>query len=200
MSAVDPRHLLARALLVGAVLLLAGQVPRADTLQTAEARLQADLEVLKVFRPSYPFWQHVFSIPDGRIAFGSARDGRLIATFPTKGDWSTGATWADVSLGTTVTDVKWPLKLDARRDLVVQRLEPTTGPLLSNPTRGQFLLPNIPQYGGFLSEWGLIYERFGVPADIGLAQAVLESGRVPTHSASASGSAATGRCSIACRR
>ena len=39
-----------------------------------------------------------------------------------------------------------------------------------------FLLPNVPKYGPFLGEWSLIYERFGVPADIGLAQAVLESG------------------------
>jgi hypothetical protein len=34
----------------------------------------------------------------------------------------------------------------------------------------------VPRYGPFLSEWGLIYERFGVPAEIGLAQAILESG------------------------
>ena len=68
------------------------------------------------------------------------------------------------------------MKVDDRRDLVVARLEPSLGPLLHNPTRGQFLLPNIPRYGPFLGEWSLIYERFGVPADIGLAQAILESG------------------------
>jgi hypothetical protein len=45
-----------------------------------------------------------------------------------------------------------------------------------NPTRGQFLMPNAQRYGGFLREWGTIYERFGVPAEIGLAQAILESG------------------------
>ena len=55
-------------------------------------------------------------------------------------------------------------------------LEPTTGPLVHNPTRGNFLLDNVPRYGGFLSEWAAIYERFGVPAEVGLSQAVLESG------------------------
>jgi hypothetical protein len=68
------------------------------------------------------------------------------------------------------------VRLDDRRDEVVRRLAPTVGPLLSNPTRGLFLLPNVPKYGPFLGEWSRIYERFGVPADIGLAQAVLESG------------------------
>ena len=53
---------------------------------------------------------------------------------------------------------------------------PVTGPLVHNPTRGQFLMPNAQRYGSFLQEWGTIYERFGVPAEIGLAQAILESG------------------------
>ena len=39
-----------------------------------------------------------------------------------------------------------------------------------------FLLPNAERYGSFLDQWGAIYERFGVPAEIGLAQAVIESG------------------------
>lgn len=155
---------------------LLGASPSADTARPAEARLHADLNVLKVFRPSYPFWQHIFTIPDGRIAFGSATDGRLVATFPARGDWANGAVWAQPDLTVALSGVKWPIKLDDRRDLVVRRLEPSLGPLLHNPTRGQFLLPNIPRYGPFLGEWSRIYERFGVPADIGLAQAILESG------------------------
>lgn len=35
------------------------------------------------------------------------------------------------------------------------------------------------QHGNFLSEWSAIYERFDVPADIGLAQAMVESGFAP---------------------
>ena len=50
---------------------------------------------------------------------------------------------------------------------VVRLLEPVTGPLVHNPTRGQFLMPNAQRYGSFLQEWGTIYERFGVPAEIG---------------------------------
>ena len=165
-----------RLLLIVLVVALAGSSPSAETARQAEARLQADVDVLRAFRPAYPFWQHIFTIPDGRIAFGSAVDGRLLATFPSKGDWSAGAVWSEASLGTPLTGVQWPVKLDDRRDLAVARLEPSLGPLLHNPTRGQFLLPNIPRYGPFLGEWSLIYERFGVPADIGLAQAILESG------------------------
>ena len=37
-------------------------------------------------------------IPDGSIAFGSAVDGRLLATFPAKGDWTRKAVWADPEL------------------------------------------------------------------------------------------------------
>jgi hypothetical protein len=155
---------------------LLGASPSAETSRLAEVRLQADLEVVRVFRPSYPFWQHIFTIPDGRIAFGSAKDGRLVATFPSKGDWTGDAVWLQPDLGTTLADVKWPLKVDDRRDLVVARLEPAIGPLVHNPTRGRFLMPNVARYGSFVGEWGSIYERFGVPADIGLAQAILESG------------------------
>jgi hypothetical protein len=143
---------------------------------TVAARLQSDLEVVAMFRPAYPFWQYIFIIPDGRIAFGSGEDGRLLVTFPSTGDWARNAEWADPRLVGSLDGAAWPKRLDDRRDLVVRRLEPEVGPLVHNPTRGQFLLPNVPNYGPFLDEWSLIYERFGVPAEIGLAQAILESG------------------------
>ena len=52
------------------------------------ARYQSDLATVRTFRPAYPFWQHLFTIPDGRIILGSAKDGRLLATLPVQGDWA----------------------------------------------------------------------------------------------------------------
>ena len=60
-----------------------------------QARLRADVAAMQTFRPGYAFWRHVFTIPDGSIAFGSAVDGRLLATFPVKGDWTRRAVWTD---------------------------------------------------------------------------------------------------------
>jgi hypothetical protein len=114
--------------------------------------------------------------PDGRIAFGSGKDGRLLAVFPTAGDWAHDGTWEDPALVGALSGHSLPKALSARREEVVRLLQPTTGPLVHNPTRGQFLAPNAQRYGSFLGEWSAIYERFGVPAEVGLAQAILESG------------------------
>ena len=142
----------------------------------SRARLDLDMLAVQSYRPEYPFWQHIFTIPDGRIAFGSAQDGRLLAVFPTAGDWTRDADWEDKTLAGVLDGQTWPKRLELRRDQVVRVLTPMTGPLVHNPTRGQFLTPNAQRYGSFLREWGTIYERFGVPAEIGLAQAILESG------------------------
>jgi hypothetical protein len=145
-------------------------------LGVVEARFQADLETVQTFRPAYSFWRHIFTIPDGRVAVGSARDGRLLAVFPVRGDWVKDATWEDASLRDALSGHTLPRTLSARRDAMVRLLTPAAGPLVHNPTRGQFLLPNASRYGSFLEEWGTIYARFGVPPEIGLSQAVLESG------------------------
>lgn len=129
-----------------------------------------------MFRPEFPFWQHIFTIPDGRIAFGSAQDGRLLGSFPTAGDWVRDGVWEEQTLNGLLEGQTLPKDLNARRDEVVRLLTPVIGPVVNNPTRGQFLMPNAQRYGSFLREWGTIYERFGVPAEIGLAQAILESG------------------------
>jgi hypothetical protein len=142
----------------------------------ARARLDLDLAAVQMYRPSYPFWQHIFTIPDGRIAYGSAQDGRLIAVFPSAGDWARDAVWEEQGLTGFLNGQTLSKRLNDRRDEVERLLTPVTGPLVHNPTRGQFLAPNAQRYGTFLKEWGTIYERFGVPAEIGLAQAILESG------------------------
>ena len=140
------------------------------------ARLRADVAAMQAFRPRYPFWRHVFIIPDGAIAFGSAADGRLLATFPSKGDWSARAVWTDPTIARTLDGQSLARKLADRREQVALLMDQVAGPVLHNSTRGDALLMNVPRYGGLLAEWGAIYERFGVPADIGLAQVILESG------------------------
>jgi hypothetical protein len=84
--------------------------------------------------------------------------------------------WEEQALAGFLNSQTLPKRLNDRRDEVARLLTPITGPLVHNPTRGQFLAPNAQRYGSFLQEWGTIYERFGVPAEIGLAQAILESG------------------------
>ena len=142
----------------------------------SNSRLQADIGAMQAFRPGYLFWRHIFTIPDGRIAYGSAEDGRLLVTFPAKGNWVRAGDWKDPGLAASLNGKSLPRRLHDRRKKTAELLEPITGPLLHNPTRGMFLLQNVDRYGGFLSQWGAIYERFGVPAEIGLAQAIIESG------------------------
>ena len=141
-----------------------------------EARRRADFAAMRAFRPGYTFWQHIFTIPDGSIAYGSAVDGRLLATFPAKGDWVRKGVWADPTIARILEGQQLAHKLSERREQVAGLLEPAAGPVVHNSTRGDALLMNAGRYGPFLEEWGAIYERFGVPAEIGLAQVIFESG------------------------
>ena len=149
--------------------------------EIAEARRQDDFAAMRRFRPGYSFWRHVFILPDHRIAYGSALDGRLLATFPTRGDWTRDAVWVDSTLAASLDGEVLARKLADRREQVALALERAVGPVLNNATRGDALIPNASKYGRFLSEWSAIYERFGVPGDIGLAQVILESGLSPTR-------------------
>ena len=51
-----------RLFLIVLALALTGASPSAETARQAEARLQADVDIVKAFRPAYPFWQHIFTI------------------------------------------------------------------------------------------------------------------------------------------
>lgn len=141
-----------------------------------DQRVTGDVMALDRYRPGYSFWTHVFSRPDGEVVYGSAETGALLAAFPSYGDWIREGRWENDGLSDLVGDRPMPRRLNDRRDLVAQILEPITGPVLHNPTRGDFVSPNLRLYGGFIEEWGRIYERFGVPAELGLAQALIESG------------------------
>src|SRR5262245_51947079 len=68
--------------------------------QHARARMQGDVAALQMYRPEFPFWRHIFTVPDGAVIFGSGVDGQLIATFPTEGDWQRDGVWEDPSLET----------------------------------------------------------------------------------------------------
>jgi hypothetical protein len=141
-----------------------------------EGRHSDDLSAMALFRPGYSFWQHVFSIPDGSIAYGSALDGRRLVIFPARGDWRTEGRWFDETLASSLAGHELPRRLDERREYVAQVLAARVGPVVHNPTRGSFVAPGAQRYGRFLDEWAAIYERFGVPAGVGLAQALVESG------------------------
>jgi hypothetical protein len=139
-------------------------------------RLAQDLDAMRVYRPGYPFWRHIYTIDDRSVAFGSASDGRLLVTFPVRGDWLDNAHWMEPALASLIEGVRLQGSETDRRAQVVQLLEPVVGPVVHHATRGTFLWRNAERYGSFLAEWGAIFERFGVPAEIGLAQAIVESG------------------------
>ena len=138
--------------------------------------LDRDFEAMRMHRPGYSFWRHVYSIPDGSVAFGSAQDGRLLGVFATRGTWPRNGRWVEPSLERTFADARIDGRLRERRSRMELLLEPVVGAVVHNETRGEFLRPKAERYGSFLREWGAIYERFGVPAEIGLAQAAVESG------------------------
>ncbi len=150
--------------------------PEPQAWQTSSARLETDTIAMQRFSPAYPFWYHVFTVPDGSVAFGSAVNGRLLVTFPTRGNWARIGVWTDPSAAVALADARLPSNLNRRRAEVARRLEELGDPVLHNRTRGLSLQRNGERYGAFLDEWAAIYQRFGVPAEIGLAQAVVESG------------------------
>jgi hypothetical protein len=137
---------------------------------------ERDLEAMRNYRPGYEFWHHVFSIPDGRIAFGSALDGSLLATFPQRGDWLKDAYLSPGLQPDVLGDQALEGRLSASRDAVAMRLMQAAGPVVEHATRGSFIAEGTGRFGSFLAEWGAIFERFGVPAEVGLAQALVESG------------------------
>ena len=124
----------------------AASAPAPDAAEhPVDARRRADFAAMQAFRPGYAFWQHVFTIPDGSIAFGSAVDGRLLATFPAKGVWTRQAEWGDPAVARILDGQQLAPKLRERRQQVALLLEGAAGPVLHNSTRGDALLTNARQ-------------------------------------------------------
>ena len=171
-----PHEMSSRAVRIGEGAGAAGASASRAAANPVDARRRADFAAMRTFRPGYTFWQHIFTMPDHSVAFGSAVDGRLLATFPAKGDWMRKAVWADPAIDRTLEGQQLARKLNERREQVALLLELAAGPIVHNRTRGDALRMNAGRYGPFLEDWGAIYERFGVPAEIGLAQVILESG------------------------
>jgi hypothetical protein len=122
-----------------------------EAARIVEARRRADFAAMQEFRPGYGFWRNVFTLPDGSIAFGSASDGRLLALFPARGDWTRDAVWLDPSLADVLDGQPLARKLGERRDQVAALLERAAGPVLQNSTRGDALLRSAPKYGSFVA-------------------------------------------------
>src|SRR4029453_19242563 len=97
--------------------------PGSAAAQIVEARRRADFAAMQTFRPGYEFWRHVFTLPDGSIAFGSAVDGRLLATFPARGEWTRRAVWVDPALAGVLDGQHLARTLGERRDQVAELLE-----------------------------------------------------------------------------
>ena len=109
------------------------------------------LVAMQTFRPGYPFWQHVFTLPDRWIVFGSGVDGRLLAVFPAKGNWTRNR------LGRPRTRPH-PRRSTARRELGEAGtggapLGARLGPVLHNSTRADALLPIPDSSRRFLAQW-----------------------------------------------
>jgi hypothetical protein len=125
-----------------------------------------------------------FTIPDGTIAFGSAIDGHLLATIPAGEESAHRVVSTDATAGVLLNAAAIDGSLSERREKVAGLLE-FGGPVVHNPTRGFFYLPNARRYGSLVAEWSRIYERFAVPGELGLAQAIVESGLSGTARSSA---------------
>jgi hypothetical protein len=147
------KHFVTSAVL-SLLMVVATAAATADPDEYIASRWQSDLTALQSFRPGYAFWQHVFIVPDGNIAFGSAVDGRLLAIFPVKGDWTREGTWMETSLAHLLKGRKLSTKLDERRDEVAALLEAVVGPVVHNPTRGTFARAvHLPTRSASASGW-----------------------------------------------
>ena len=150
------------------------------------SRVDGDILALESFRPGYQFWRHIFMIPDGSIAFGSAH-GWADARGPSReGRLESAPGRTRIRLSRTC----WPTPRCRRVSTTAGRGWPNCSSRWwvrssTTPRAATSCCQARVATACSSSEWGRIYERFGVPAEIGLAQAAIESGLSGTRKSEA---------------
>ena len=156
----------------------------ADGAPRPSRRVRADVAAMQAFRPGYRFWRHVFTIPDGSIAFGSAVDGRSSRRFRRKEIGHGGRSGRIHRSPARSTARRLRANWGSGREQSALLLERAAGPVLHNSTRGD--APHgTPRWLGPSRSGAPSTEGLGVPADIGLAQVIFESGLSGTRRSNA---------------
>jgi hypothetical protein len=143
----------------------------------AAARRRDDFSAMQKYRPGYPFWQHVFTLPDQSIAFGSATEvvcsrcfqPRRVDSVTQRGRtrrWRTFSMVSNWRARSAIAVSRWRRSSSVPRD----RFFRTRRAVIA-------LLPNARRYGAFPRRHGGRFTNASVSRPTSAsAQVILESG------------------------